>query len=145
MPQLTSLPIIPIPLNWEAPTTSKTLTDKASYAAGTVSERRRSSIVKRSLGTIAIEVAITNRDEVYNFLVGRAGKPFRFSPMQDAETDGKAWRCLQLTFRWVAPGLWIFVADFTEVGGKWIDLPKNAVVHVGIPLTHDTVIVTHAG
>lgn len=132
-------------MNWEAPTTNKALADKVSYAAGTVSERRRSSIVKRSLASVSIEVAISNRDEVYNFLAGRAGKPFRFSPMQNAETDGKAWRCLQPTFRWVAPGLWIFVADFTEVGGKWIDLPQNAVVHIGVALTHNGVIVTHSG
>lgn len=133
-------------MNWEAPTTNKTLADKVSYGAGTVQERRRSTIVKRSLGSASIEVAIINRDEVFNFLVGRAGKPFRFSPMQDAETDGKAWRCLQPTFRWVAPGLWIFVAEFSEVGGKWIDLmPQSTVTHNGIALTHNTVIVTHAG
>ena len=107
-------------MNWEAQTSSSALVDKASYNPGTVTERRRSTIVKQDIAAVSIEVAIANRDEVYSFLVGRAGKPFRIDPYQDGNPEPRAWRCIEFVFRWTAPGLWIFGAEFTEVGGKWI-------------------------
>jgi hypothetical protein len=99
---------------------SKALADKGNYAPGTTTNRRRSTVVKSDLSTVAVEVAIDNRDAVYSFLVGRAGKPFRIDPYQNNVPDPRAWRCLEFVFRWAAPGLWIFAAEFEEVGGKWI-------------------------
>jgi hypothetical protein len=92
--------------------------DKVSYGAGTVVNRDRSTIIRQSLSEISIEVAIINREEILNFVVGRAGKPFRLEA-QNGTPGPEAWRCLGFTFRWMSPGLWIFVADFKEVGGRW--------------------------
>jgi hypothetical protein len=72
------------------------------------------------MSTVSIEVAIDNRDDVLAFLVDRAGRPFRLDPSLDGNPDGRAWRCIEFVFRWVSPGLWIFAAEFMEVGGKWI-------------------------
>lgn len=99
---------------------SSALVDKGNYTAGTVTDRRRSTIVKPDLSMVSIEITIENREEVLNFLAGRAGKPFRIDPYQDGNPEPKAWRCIEFVFRWVAPGLWIFGAEFKEVGGKWI-------------------------
>lgn len=115
MPQLASLPTIPIRRNWESSESSAALVDTADYGKSKAREYRRSTIVKSDLATMSIEVAITNRDAVYNFLASRAGKPF---VLQDA--PGKVWRCVEFTFVWVCTGQWIFKAEFMEVGGKWI-------------------------
>jgi hypothetical protein len=89
--------------------------DNADYGKSKARQYRRSTIVKSDLATLDIEVAIANRDAVYNFLVSRSGKPFA---LQDAPS--KAWRCVEFAFVWVCPGQWIFKAEFVEVGGKWI-------------------------
>lgn len=117
---LIDLPIIPIPMNWENSTANTALMNKASYGKGNHVERRRSTVVKTDMGAIAVDIAIDNRDEVLNFLVGRAGRSFRTDPLLNGNPTGKAWRCMEFTFNWVAPGLWMFAAEFKEVGGRWI-------------------------
>jgi hypothetical protein len=115
MPQLASLPTIPLRRNWESSESSAALVDSIDYGQRKVRQYRRSTIVKSDLGSLEIQVAIDNRDQIYNFLVSRAGKPFE---LQDA--PGRAWRCLSFSFVWVSPGQWVFKAEFLEVGGKWI-------------------------
>lgn len=68
---------------------------------------------------LPVDLNITNRDEIYNFLVSRAGKPFRVDPASTNAPINKAWRCLQFSFKWLGPGVWGFTAEFEEVGGKW--------------------------
>jgi hypothetical protein len=107
-------------MNWENPTNSRALADKAAYSPGTQTDRRRSTIVKGSLDVISVDIAIENRDDVYVFLTERAGRPFLIDPYLDGNPLPQAWRCLEFTFGWIAPGVWTFTAEFKEVGGKWI-------------------------
>lgn len=114
MPQLSSLPTLPIRRNWDSTESSTALVDTADYGNDKVKQYRRATVVKTDLSAVDIEVSITNRDDVYNFLVSRVGKPFL---LQDS--PNKAWRCVEFSFTWTSPGLWMFNGEITEVGGKW--------------------------